>query len=141
MAGANREATRLNESKFSYTTDETIEAAAKMFVGEMVERVDSTGEVRPATAVSGVLVLGVGTKEVDNTDDGETVNFISTAIHEMDQDGSITRSSIGDVCYVVDAATCSVSAVGAPTTNIAGRIVEVPGTTTVFVDFDPAVKG
>lgn len=140
MADANRKAPRLNEAKFSYITDETILNAEKIYVGEMVQKNDSSLEVSAATAVSGEFVLGVSTKYVDNTNDGEKLNFISTAIHGMDNDGSITAKDRGEIAYVVDAATVSISAASAATTNIAGRIVDVDSSY-VYVDFDPSVKG
>lgn len=140
MADANRQSPRLNEAKFSYITEETILDGEKIYVGEMVQKNDSTLEVSAATAVSGEMVLGVSTKYVDNTDDGETLNFISTAIHGMDNTGNITTAHRGDLAYVVDAATVGLSAASAATTNVAGRIVDVDSNY-VYVDFDPSVKG
>ena len=132
---ANRKATRLGDAKFSYTVDETVVDGVTIDAGHMVERIDAGGEVQEATDAASRFVLGVSTKEVDNTDDGESANFISTAIHEMVIDGTITRSNIGDLAYVKDSATVSVSG----SNNIAGPIVDVTATT-VFVDFDPAKK-
>jgi hypothetical protein len=140
MADANRKAPRLNEAKFSYITDEVILNDEIIYVGEMVQKDDSTLEVAAATAVSGVFVLGVSTKYVDNAADGETLNFISTAIHGMVNDGSITAKDRGEVAYVLDAATVSISAASAATTNVAGRIVDVDASY-VYVDFDPSIKG
>lgn len=140
MADVNRKSPRLNDAKFSYITEETILDGDKIYVGEMVQRNDSTLEVSAATAVSGEFVLGVSTKEVDNTDDGETLNFISSAIHGMDNAGNITKAHVGEIAYVVDAATVGLSAAGAATTNVAGRIVDVDASY-VYVDFDPSAKG
>jgi hypothetical protein len=140
MADANRKAPRLNEAKFSYITDEVILNDEVIYVGEMVQKNDSSLEVSAASAVSGEFVLGVSTKYVDNAADGEKLNFISTAIHGMDNDGSITAASRGEIAYVVDAATVSISASSAATTNIAGRIVDVDANY-VYVDFDPSAKG
>jgi len=139
---ANRKATRLGVTLHPFTTDETVEDGVILYTGHMIERVDSSGEVRPATAVSGTFVMGVNlTEKVDNTADGETINFIESSVLLMDQDTTITRSSIGDLCYVVDSETVAVSAASPATSNIAGRVVEVPDTSTVFVSFDPSVKG
>lgn len=139
MADANRKAPRLNEAKFSYITDETILDGEKIYVGEMVQKNDSSLEVSAASAVSGEFVIGVSTKYVDNTDDGEKVNFISTAITGMDNAGNITSAHRGEIAYVVDAATVGLSAASAATTNVAGRIVDVDSDY-VYVDFDPSVK-
>ena len=134
---ANRKAPRLKGSDFSYVDARTIEDAAHIYVGEMVEQDDSTLEVAPATNASGKLVLGVATVEVDNTDDGEVCRDIETSVLGMDNDGSITKDKIGDLAYVLDASTVSVSA--SVSANIAGPIVEV-SSDYVFVDFDPAKK-
>lgn len=137
---ANRKAPRTGDTKFPYVGERTILDGAYVYVGTMVQQDDSTLEVAPATALSGKFVMGLSTKEVDNSDDGKTLNFIEGSVLGMDNDGSITRASIGDVCYVVNSETVSVSAASAATTNIAGRINDVDSTH-VHVDFDPAKKG
>lgn len=139
MADANRKAPRLNEAKFSYVSALTILDAEKIYVGEMVQKNDSSLEVSAASAVSGEFVLGVSTQEVDNTSDGEELTFISTAIHGMANTGNITGAAIGEIAYVVDAATVGLSAASAATTNVAGRIVDVDSSY-VYVDFDPSKK-
>jgi len=135
---ANRKSTRLNEAKFSYTDDFTILDGEVIYTGNMVVLNTSTLEASEATSTSGFVVLGVATQEVDNTDDGELARFISTAIHGMDKVGAITRANIGDLAYVEDAGSVSVS--GTPTSHdLAGPVVDV-STTQVFVDFDPSKK-
>jgi hypothetical protein len=137
MAGANRKATRLGEEKFSYVADRTILDTAKIYVGEMVQQ-DANSEVAPATDAASVTVLGVSTKEVDNTDDGETLDFIATSILLMDNSSTaaIDKQDIGLVCYVEDAATVAKTTTNS---NVAGVVVEVTSNG-VFVDFDPAKK-
>lgn len=130
MAAANRKAPRLGDSQFAYADARNIVDEAHIYVGEIVQQ-KSDYEVEPATDVSGVIVLGVSTKEVDNTDDGETLDFISTAVHGMDNAGPITKANIGDTAYVQDAATVALSG-----NNECGRIVEVDSSY-VYVDFDP----
>lgn len=138
---ANRKAPRLNEQKYSYTEEFTVEDAAHIYVGTMVERVDSTDEVRPATAVSGTFVLGVARFEVDNTDDGEKSDWISTSIHGMKNAGNVSKDNIGDVLYVVDSETVGTSAASSATTNPAGICIDVDSSDSlVYVDFDPAKK-
>ena len=139
MASANREATRLGDPKFSYVDARTIKDAEIIYVGEMVSQ-DATPEVISSTDTASTTVLGVSTKYVDNTDDGETLNDISTAIHLMDNSATnaVAKTDIGTVCYVEDAATVAVAA--GPTNDIvAGVVVEVTSAG-VFVDFDPAKK-
>jgi hypothetical protein len=134
---ANRKATRLNDSKFSYVDARDILDAEHIYVGNMVQQDDVTKEVAMATSAVAKLVLGVATEEVDNADDGLTIKDISTAIHLMVQANTITKDEIGDVCYVVDEATVT----GVSGFNAAGRVVEVPTSGTVYVDFDPAKRG
>ena len=139
MAGANRKATRLGDPKFSYVDARTIKDAEKLYVGEMISQ-DATPEAIAASDTASTTVLGVGTKEIDNTDDGLTVNDISTAIHLMDNSATnaVAKTDIGTVCYVEDA--CTVAVAAGPTNDIvAGVVVEVTSDG-VFVDFDPAKK-
>lgn len=139
MAAANRKATRLGDPKFSYVDARTIKDAEVIYVGEMVSQ-DATPEVIAATDTASTLVLGVSTEYKDNTDDGETLSFISTAIHLMDNSATnpVAKTDIGSLCYVEDAATVAVAA--GPTNDIAaGMVVEVTDDG-VFVDFDPAKK-
>jgi len=135
---AARKAPRIGDAKFSYTDDLTVLDTEIIYPGNMVVLNASTLEASEATAVSGFVVLGVATTEVDNTDDGETVNFISTAIHGMDKIGTITLDDIGKKAYVEGAGSVSVS--GDPTAkDLAGRIANVDSSY-VWVDFDPAKK-
>ena len=134
---ANRKATRLNDSKFSYVDARDILDAEHIYVGNMVQQDDATKEVAMATDEVGKLVLGVATEEVDNAADGLTIKDISTAIHLMVQANTITKDEIGDLCYVSDEATVT----GVSGSNAAGRIVEVPTSGTVYVDFDPTKRG
>ena len=138
MAGANRKATRLNESRFSFVDARTIKDAEKLYVGEMISQ-DATPEALASTDTASTVVLGVGTKEIDNTDDGLTVNDISTAIHLMDNSSTaLAKTDIGGFAYVEDA--CTVTTIGGATNNIiAGVVVEVTSDG-VYVDFDPAKK-
>ena len=138
MAGANRKATRTGDAKFSYVDDRTVKDAEYLYVGEMVAQ-DSTPEALAATDTAGLVILGVGTKEVDNTNDGETVNFISTAVHLMDNSATaLSVDDIGGFAYVEDA--CTVTTLAGATNNIiAGVVVDVTADG-VFVDFDPAKK-
>ena len=138
MAGANRKATRLNESRFSYVDARTIKDAEKLYVGEMISQ-DATPEAIASTDTASTVVLGVGTKEIDNTDDGLTVNDISTAIHLMDNSTTaLAKTDIGGFAYVEDADTVTTLA-GATNNIIAGVVVEVTSEG-VYVDFDPAKK-
>ena len=138
MAGANRKATRLNESRFSFVDARTIKDAEKLYVGEMISQ-DATPEALASTDTASTVVLGVGTKEIDNTDDGLTVNDISTAIHLMvNSSTALAKTDIGGFAYVEDA--CTVTTIGGASNNIiAGVVVEVTSDG-VFVDFDPAKK-
>ena len=138
MAGANRKATRLNESRFSFVDARTIKDAEKLYVGEMISQ-DATPEALASTDTASTVVLGVGTKEIDNTDDGLTVNDISTAIHLMDNSSTaLAKTDIGGFAYVEDA--CTVTTIGGASNNIiAGVVVEVTSDG-VYVDFDPAKK-
>lgn len=139
MAGANRKATRLGEAKFSYVDARTVKDAEILYVGEMVAQ-DSTPEALAASDTAGLTVLGVGTQYVDNTDDGETVSFISTGIHLMDNSATnaVAKTDIGTLCYVEDADTVAVAA--GPTNDIAAGVVVEVTDDGVFVDFDPAKK-
>ena len=138
MAAVNRKATRLGDAKFSFVDARTVKDAAKLYVGEMVSQ-DATPEALAASDTASELVLGIGTKEIDNTDDGETVNDISTAIHLMDNSSTaLAKTDIGGFAYVEDAATVTTLA-GATNNIIAGVVVEVTSDG-VFVDFDPAKK-
>lgn len=138
MAGANRKATRLGDAKFSYVDARTVKDAEILYVGEMVAQ-DATPEALAATDTASLVILGVGTKEIDNTADGETVSFISTAIHLMDNSATaLAKTDIGGLCYVEDADT--VTTLAGATNNIpAGVVVDVT-TDGVYVDFDPAKK-
>lgn len=138
MAGANRKATRLGDAKFSYVDARTIKNDEIMYVGEMVAQ-DSTPEVLAATDTASLVILGVGTKKVDNSADGETLDMISTAIHLMDNSSTaLAKTDIGGYAYVEDA--CTVTTLAGATNNIiAGVVVEVTSDG-VFVDFDPAKK-
>jgi len=139
MAGANRKATRLGDAKFSYVDARTVKDAEILYVGEMISQ-DATPEAIAASDTASTTVLGVGTKYVDNTDDGETVNFISTAIHLMDNSSGnpVAKTDIGTLCYVEDAATVAVAA--GPTNDIAAGVVVEVTSDGVFVDFDPAKR-
>jgi hypothetical protein len=138
MAGANRRATRTGDAYFPYVDARTIKDAAKLYVGEMVAQ-DSTPEALAASDTAGLVILGVGTKEIDNTNDGETVDFISGAVHLMDNSSTaLAKTDIGGLCYVEDAAT--VTTLAGATNNIpAGVVVDVTSDG-VYVDFDPAKK-
>ena len=138
MAAVNRKATRLGDAKFSFVDARTVKDAAKLYVGEMVSQ-DATPEALAASDTASELVLGIGTKEIDNTDDGETVNDISTAIHLMDNSSTaLAKTDIGGFAYVEDA--CTVTTIAGATNNIiAGVVVEVTSDG-VYVDFDPAKK-
>jgi len=138
MAGANRKATRTGDAKFSYVDERTIKDAAKLFVGEMVAQ-DATPEALAASDTASLVVLGVGTKEIDNTDDGETVDFISTAVHLMDNSSTaLAKTDIGGLCYVEDA--CTVTTLAGATNDIPAGVVTEVTSDGVFVDFDPAKK-
>lgn len=135
---AARKSPRLNEAKFSYTDATDVLDAEIIYAGNMVVLNTSTLEASEATSTSGFVVLGVATETVDNTDDGEEVTMISTAIHGMDKVGTITRANIGDLAYVEDAGSVSVS--GGPTSHdLAGPVVEVDDDY-AYIDFDPAKK-
>ena len=135
---ANRKATRLGDPKFSYVDARTIKDAEVIYVGEMVSQ-DATPEAISSTDTASTTVLGVSTKYVDNTDDGETLNDISTAIHLMDNSTTaLAKTDIGGFAYVEDASTVTTLA-GATNNIIAGVVVEVTSDG-VFVDFDPAKK-
>lgn len=139
MAGANRKATRLGEAKFSYVDARTVKNDAILYVGEMIAQ-DATPEALAASDTASQIVLGVGTKYIDNSADGETVDMISTAIHLMDNSSGnpVAKTDIGTLCYVEDA--CTVAVAAGPTNDIpAGVVVEVTSAG-VFVDFDPAKK-
>jgi len=136
MAGANRKATRTGEAKFSYVDARTILDTAKIYVGEMVQA-DSNGEVAPATDTASKVVLGVSTQEVDNTDDGEELSFISTAVHLIGNQSDVTVANIGAQCYVMDAAKVTMD--HCTNYNVAGIVAEVTSDG-VFVDFDPAKR-
>lgn len=138
MAGASRKATRLGEAKFSYVDTFTVKDAEILYPGEMIS-LDGTPEALASTDAASTVVLGVGTKKVDNTDDGETVNFISTAIHLMNNSTTaLARTDIGGFAYVEDADTVTTLA-GATNNIIAGVVVDVTSDG-VYVDFDPAKK-
>ena len=138
MAGVNRKNTRLGEAKFSYVDARTIKDAAKLYVGEMISQ-DATPEALAAADSASIVILGVGTKEIDNTADGLTVNDISTAIHLMtNSTTALTKANIGGFAYVEDADTVTTLA-GATNNIIAGVVVEVTADG-VYVDFDPAKK-
>lgn len=139
MAGANRKATRTGDAKFSYVDERTVKDAEYLYVGEMVAQ-DSTPEALAASDTAGLVVLGVGTKEIDNTNDGETVDFISTAVHLMVNSAStaVAKTDIGGLCYVEDA--CTVTTLAGATNNIPAGVVTEVTSDGVFVDFDPAKK-
>ena len=138
MAGANRKATRLGDSKFSYVDARTVKNDAILYVGEMISQ-DATPEALAAADSASITILGVGTKEIDNSADGETVNDISTAIHLMNNSTTaLAKTDIGGFAYVEDADTVTTLA-GATNNIIAGVVVEVTSAG-VFVDFDPAKK-
>ena len=136
-ASANRKSTRSGDPKFSFVDSRTVEDAVKIYVGVMVEQDDSTLEVAPATDAAAKGILGVSTQYVDNTDDGETLEDISTAVHLMINQGDITKAHIGAIAYAVDDQTVAQAAQS--NDNAAGRIVEVTSDG-VYVDFDPAKK-
>jgi len=139
MAAANRKAPRLGDAKFSYVDARTIKDAEKLYVGEMVAQ-DATPEALAASDTASTVVLGVGTKEIDNTDDGLTVDMISTAIHLMDNSSTaaVAKTDIGTLCYVEDA--CTVAVASGPTNDIAAGVVVEVTSDGVYVDFDPAKK-
>ena len=138
MAGANRKATRLGDAKFSYVDARTVKNDEVLYVGEMIAQ-DATPEALAATDTASLVVLGVGTKYIDNSADGETVDMISTGIHLMDNSSTaLAKTDIGGFCYVEDACTVTTLA-GASNNIIAGVVVEVTSDG-VFVDFDPAKK-
>jgi len=138
MAGANRKNTRTGEAKFSYIDERTIKDAEKLYVGEMVAQ-DATPEALAASDTASLVVLGVGTKEIDNTDDGETVDFISTAVHLMvNSSTALAKTDIGGFAYVEDA--CTVTTLAGATNNIIAGVVTEVTSDGVYVDFDPAKK-
>lgn len=134
MASVNRKAPRIGDAKFLLQDARTIKNTAHIYVGEMVGQ-DANLEVSGAVNAAGVVCLGVSTKEVNNANDGLTLDGISQAVHGMAYTSPhITKASIGDMMYVQDAATVEVSG-----TVQAGRAVEVTSDY-VYVDFDPAKK-
>jgi len=135
----NRRNTRTGEAKFSYVDARTVKDAEILYVGEMVSQ-DATPEAIASTDTASTVVLGVGTKEIDNTDDGETVDFISTAVHLMDNDGTnpVLITGIGTLCYVKTAS--SVCVIAGATNNIPAGVVTEVTSDGVYVDFDPAKK-
>jgi len=139
MAGANRKNTRTGEAKFSYVDERTIKDAEVLYVGEMISQ-NATPEAIASTDTASTLVLGVGTKEIDNTDDGETVDFISTAVHLMDNSATnaIAKTDIGTLAYVEDA--CTVCVIAGATNNIPAGVITEVTSDGVYVDFDPAKK-
>lgn len=139
MAGVNRKNTRTGDAKFSYVDARTVKNDEILYVGEMISQ-DATPEALASTDTASTLVLGVGTKEIDNSADGETVNDISTAVHLMENSGTaaLAKTNIGGFAYVEDAATVTTLA-GATNNIIAGVITEVTSAG-VYVDFDPAKK-
>jgi len=139
MAGVNRKNTRTGDAKFSYVDARVVKNDEILYVGEMISQ-DATPEALASTDTASTLVLGVGTKEIDNSADGETVNDISTAVHLMVNSGTaaLAKTNIGRFAYVEDAATVTTLA-GATNNIIAGVITEVTSAG-VYVDFDPAKK-
>jgi hypothetical protein len=142
MAGANRKAPRLGGAKPGYTDKFTIKDAEHIYVGEMISR-DASGEAVSTTDTASEVVLGVATKEVDNTDDGLYAENISIAVHRMDNDvdGAATafsRADIGAYAYALDATTVTVAA-SASNDIVAGVVVDVDSDG-VYVDFDPGKR-
>jgi len=140
MSGKNREFPRLGNSKSSYADEHVALDGVKIYRGEMIQQDDTTFEVESASATEGKFVLGVATKAIDNTDGGKTIEYISTAVHGMDNctTNPCTKADIGKTAYVVDAATVT-STCPKPYTKInkAGTIVDITSDY-VYIDFDPA---
>jgi len=135
---AARKCPRIGEAKFSYTDALTVLDTEIIYPGNMVVLNASTLEASEATSTSGFVCLGVATEQVDNTDDGETVNFISTAVHGMDKIGTITLDDIGKEAWIEGAGSVSVSG-SVDYKDKAGIIANVDSNY-VWVDFDPAKR-
>ena len=136
---ANRQSTRLHEEEFSYILRRPLLSGDIIEVGHMVQQLEA-GTVQMATDVSGVITLGVSTIQTDNKLGDATLYQISTSVHKMLQGGDITIHDIGKFCYVSNSQTVTRTVTAVEKANLAGIIVEVPNSRSVYVDFNPANK-
>lgn len=109
----------------------TIYAAEIMYAGGMVA-IDVNSEVQMAADTAGLKVLGICRKDVDNTDDGETIDPPLVGIFRLANSSSypIVATMKGKPCYVEDDNTVA----GWSTNLVAAGLIHDVDSNGVWVD-------
>ena len=118
-------AERNTQQRSGKTVNLGMKADSKIFAGAMVA-VDGSGYATNAASVSGAQVVGRAHRTVSNVDGTNNQKRIDVdvGIFGWVNFGGVTAGNIGDICYVVDNQTVSVTNTGA-NTIIAGVILDV----------------
>lgn len=110
-------------------------ADTKIFAGSLVA-LDAAGNLVPGATATTLLAVGRAEEQVDNTGGaaGALSCLVSKGTFLFANDGSIDRTHITKACYIVDDQTVAATN-GTNTRSEAGTIVDLDGTTGVWVHF------
>jgi len=100
----------------------TVKNDEVIYAGAMVA-VDGNGEAVNASDTASIMVIGRAEEEVDNSDDGETID-VKRGMFRWANGDTVSDANIGDICYVVDNQTVSVTNSGS-NSIIAGIVSDV----------------
>ncbi len=101
----------------------------------------STGKVEPVHAESDLFVFGSFDEEIDATSAEKLVNCnfgMEIEVEWLENDGSISLSNVGSLCYGVDDQTVGLAGAGK---SILGRIWHVDATLGVAAQHLPTLSG
>lgn len=107
----------------------------KLFAGALVA-LNATGYLTPGAVATTLVAAGRAEEAVDNTGgaDGAVSCLVSKGTFLFANDGSIDRTHIGKTSYIVDDQTVAATN-GTNTRSAAGTIVDLDGSTGVWVHF------
>jgi hypothetical protein len=110
-------------------------ASTKIYAGSMVA-LDASGNLVPGATATTLTAVGRAEEQVDNSAGlaGALSCLTSKGTFLFGNDGSIDRTHVGKDCYIVDDQTVAATN-GTNTRSLAGKIVDLDGTTGVWVLF------
>jgi len=103
--------------------------------------ITAAGYAKPGVAETGDVAVGVATETITNAGGSGSVSVnVAQGVFAFDVNGSaVTIANLGDLCYVYDDATITLSSSGA---TIAGTIYGLQGTQAyVYFGLAPAIDG
>jgi len=104
-----------------------VAGAVRIFAGSLVAR-DANGYARPGATATAMVGIGRAESQADNSSgsDGDMSIAVRKGVFRFENDGAdtVTRSDIGQDCYMVDDKSVA-SNDGTGTRSVAGKVFDV----------------